>query len=177
MKPPEIIETPRLSLRRPIAADATAIFEGYAQDPEVTRYLPWQPHKQIHETFEFLDRCVAGWDDSSEFTWVLVRKPDCQLLGMVALRVGQYKADLGYVLARAYWGCGYMPEAVNAVLEWALQSAGVFRVWAVCDVDNTASARVLEKVGMEKEGTLRRWIIHPNISDEPRDSLCYSKTR
>lgn len=90
MKPPEIIETPRLSLRRPIAADAIAIFEGYAQDPEVTRYLPWQPHKQIHETDEFLDRCAAGWDDSSEFTWVLVRKPDCQLLGMVALRVGQY---------------------------------------------------------------------------------------
>jgi RimJ/RimL family protein N-acetyltransferase len=94
MKPPEIIETPRLSLRRPIAADATAIFEGYAQDPEVTRYLPWQPHKQIHETFEFLDRCAAGWDDSSEFTWVLVRKPDCQLLGMVALRVGQYKFEV-----------------------------------------------------------------------------------
>jgi hypothetical protein len=51
---------------------------------------------------------------------------------------------------------------------------GIFRVWALCDVDNLASARVMEKVGMQREGILRRWILHPNLSDEPRDVYCYS---
>lgn len=50
---------------------------------------------------------------------------------------------------------------------------GVHRVCAYCDVDNAASARVMEKVGMVHEGTLRRWAIHPNVSDSPRDVLVY----
>jgi RimJ/RimL family protein N-acetyltransferase len=50
----------------------------------------------------------------------------------------------------------------------------IYRVWATCDVENLASAHVLEKAGMQKEGILRRYILHPNISPEPRDSYCYS---
>ena len=53
----------------------------------------------------------------------------------------------------------------------------VRRVWAVCDIDNRASARVLEKIGFEQEGVLRRWITHPNVGPEPRDALCYSRVR
>ena len=82
MKPPEIIETRRLRLRPPVAADATAIFEEYAQDTAVTRYLIWRPHKQIDETYEYLKRCAAGWDDASAFTWVLTRKEDGHLLDL-----------------------------------------------------------------------------------------------
>ncbi len=62
-----------------------------------------------------------------------------------------------------------MTEAANAVVDWALSQPEVFRVWAVCDVENVASARFLEKIGMRREGTLSRWIIHPNISEQPRD--------
>jgi RimJ/RimL family protein N-acetyltransferase len=50
----------------------------------------------------------------------------------------------------------------------------VYRVWAACDIDNIASARLLESVGMQLEGTLRRWLVHPNVSDSPRDCLCYA---
>jgi len=50
----------------------------------------------------------------------------------------------------------------------------IYRVWATCDVDNVASARLLERVGMEREGVLRRWLVHPNLSEAPRDCLCYS---
>jgi ribosomal-protein-alanine N-acetyltransferase len=177
MRPPEIIETRRLRLRLPVIADANAIFEQYAQDPAVTRFLTWRPHKHIDETYEYLRRCIAGWDNASAFAWVLTRKENGQLLGVIEIRVGEYKADIGYVLARSQWGLGIMPEAVSAVIDWALGSSWIFRVWAVCDIENLASARVLEKVGMEKEGVLRRWIIHPNLSDEPRDCVCYSKTK
>jgi [ribosomal protein S5]-alanine N-acetyltransferase len=177
MRPPEILETRRLRLRLPSMADAAAIFSQYAQDIAVTKYLTWRPHKQIEETYDYLRRCLAGWDSASAFTWVLTPKASGELLGMVEIRIGEYKADLGYVLARSYWGHGFMPEAVGAVVDWAMSSGGIFRVWAVCDVENSPSARVLEKVGMQKEGLLRRWISHPNVSDEPRDCFCYSKTR
>jgi len=67
-----------------------------------------------------------------------------------------------------------MSEAVEELIRWGLESAEIYRIWAVCDVENTASARLLERVGMELEGTLRRWLVHPNVSDSPRDCLCYS---
>jgi ribosomal-protein-alanine N-acetyltransferase len=53
-------------------------------------------------------------------------------------------------------------------------SAEIYRVWAVCDVDNVSSARLLESVGMQFEGKLRRWLVHPNVSAAPRDCLCYA---
>ena len=67
-----------------------------------------------------------------------------------------------------------MTEAVKALVTWALQRPEIYRVWAVCDIDNKASARVMEKAGMQREGILRRWSIHPNVSNEPRDSYCYA---
>jgi hypothetical protein len=55
-----------------------------------------------------------------------------------------------------------------------MSCAEIYRIWAVCDAGNIASARLLERVGMQAEGTLRRWLVHPNISESPRDCLCYS---
>ena len=66
---------------------------------------------------------------------------------------------------------------VEAVVPWWLSQPGTFRVWATTDVENRASARVLEKAGFELEGTLRRWDVHPNLSSAPRDALCYSRVR
>jgi [ribosomal protein S5]-alanine N-acetyltransferase len=70
-----------------------------------------------------------------------------------------------------------MSEAASAVVEWGLALPSVFRVWAVTDVDNQASARVLEKIGMQREGLLRRWMVHPNLSPEPRDCWCFARVR
>ncbi len=81
---------------------------------------------------------------------------------------------MGYSLARAQWGCGYATEALRAVAAWVLQQPEIFRLWAVCDIENVASARVLEQVGMQREGVLRKWIRHPNRDAVPRDCLCYA---
>lgn len=67
-----------------------------------------------------------------------------------------------------------MPEAVGAVIGWALNRENIYRVWAACDVDNATSIRVLEKVRMQREGLLRRWVVHPNIGKEPRDCYVYA---
>ena len=177
INPPEALETERLRLRKPILGDAEAIFRSYGQDPEVTRYLTWEPNQSIDETREFLRACLAAWREGKSFHWVIVRKRDTGLLGMINARVDGHKWELGYVLARAHWGQGYMTETVKAVISWALQQKEVYRVWSVCDVENIASARVMEKVGMKREGVLYRWSVHPNRSAEPRDSYCYSITK
>jgi len=67
-----------------------------------------------------------------------------------------------------------MSEALTSVVQWALAQPEIYRVWATCDIENLASARVLERIGMEREGVLRRWLVHPNVGNEPRDCLCYS---
>lgn len=174
MKPPESFETPRLLLRLPKMKDAEVIFQHYAQDIEVTKYLSWRPHESIDTTNTFLRRCIQCWKDGTAFPWVIVRKEDRSLLGMIEMRIDHFRADFGYGIAKQFWGNGYTTEAARTIVQWALEQKEIYRVWAVCDVENLASARVLEKAGLQKEGTLRRFMLHPGISDEPRDCFCYS---
>ena len=176
-KPPKTIETDRLQLRPPTLDDAEALFNKYTQDEEVTKYLIWQPHKSVDDTKEFMQYCVQCWDEKPVFPWIIERKEDNEIVGMIELRINQPKADLGYVIAREYWGKGYASEVTKTVVNWAIAQEGIFRVWATCDVENPASARVLEKAGMQREGILRRWLMHPNVSDEPRDSYCYARVK
>jgi [ribosomal protein S5]-alanine N-acetyltransferase len=70
-----------------------------------------------------------------------------------------------------------MTEALSEVADWAMRQGDIWRIGAVCDVENLASARVMEKSGLEREGILRRWLVHPNISPEPRDCFSYAKCR
>ena len=177
MRPPEIFETDRLRLRRSVVEDAEAIFTEYGQDLEVTMYLTWRPTGKLRDTREHLRASDEAWREGTAFGWVILRKADDQLLGAVGVRVDGHKVELGYVLAKRFWGKGYMTEAVRAVVNWAIKEENVYRVWAVCDVENPASARVMEKAEMQREGILRCWTIHPNRSDEPRDCHCYAITK
>jgi ribosomal-protein-alanine N-acetyltransferase len=174
VNPPKTLKTERLRLRKAKLADAEAIFRQYAQDREVTRYVSWRAHADLEETREYVRMCLLAWDVGKAFHWVIERNEDKQVLGMMIARMAEEKLELGYVLARAYWGQGYMTEALKALIVWGLKQKEIYRIWAVCDVDNLASARVMEKAGMQREGILRRWSVHPNLSPEPRDSYCYA---
>lgn len=96
---------------------------------------------------------------------------------MIDPRIEVPRMGIGYGAARAYWGKGYIPEATCAIIDWAFQQPSIFRVYATTDVENVASRRVLEKVGMQCEGILRTYILHPNIDDVPRDSYMYAITK
>jgi RimJ/RimL family protein N-acetyltransferase len=174
LKPPEKFDTARLILRIPILQDAEPIFNNYANDKLVTRYLHWYPHETIEMTKTFLKRCINVWKAGTAFPWVITLKESQEVIGMIELRIDEHRADIGYVLARKYWDRGFAPEAAQLVLDWTIAQPTICRVWAVCDVDNYASARVLEKIGMEREGILRRWLFHPNIDKKPRDCFSYS---
>ena len=187
---PETFETSRLRLRSPRMEDATDIFERYASDPEVTRYLPWRPHKEVKETQTFLSHLLAAIESGGTSAWVIETLEDRRLIGLTTMNIDSaregdflsteqdrqqyYKVLIAYHLSRSEWGWGYATEAARALIDWALSQPQIVRIWTVVDVDNAASVRVLEKLGMIREGLLKRWSIHPNISSEPRDFYCYA---
>jgi len=140
----------------------------------VTRYLTWKPHQHIQETEEFLLACGQLWRTGKDFAYAITLRGNNQLIGMFAMHPMKLKIEVGYGMARAFWGKGYMTEVLRTVIDWAFSQPDIFRVQAFCDVGNLGSARVMEKAGMSREGTLRRYILHPNISDEPRDVYLYA---
>lgn len=174
---PDVIATERLSLRQPLAADAETIFHSYATDPMVCRYMIWLPHTSIETTKEFLGQCIASWRAGDRLPYVVMEKSTGELLGMLEARLLGHKIDIGYVLARSHWGKGFMPEAVIELTARVLALPEIFRVQATCDVDNTASTRVLEKCGFVREGKLARYLVHPNLSPQPRDCFMYARVK
>jgi ribosomal-protein-alanine N-acetyltransferase len=174
MKPPERIETEHLILRKPRKEDASAIHTAYAQDPEITRYLTWRPNKDLEETAHHVELALSLWDEGKAYSYAITLKSSDSVIGMIALHPENFRVGIGYVLARPFWGRGYMTEAARAVTNWLLEQPDVYRVFAICDVENPASARVMEKAGMIREGILRRNSMHPNVSNEPRDSYIYA---
>lgn len=180
------LHTPRLRLRPPRTSDAAAAYDGWARDTHVLRYLGLRPHADAHQT-----RVQLGWEESrwhkrSAWTWLLLTDEPAspaRSIGLISLTPQRldgpaHHLRLGYLLARDRWGQGLMSEALAAVLEqaWRLHP-GLWRIDAVCDVDNLASARLLERQGFEREGLMRRHSLHPNISDQPRDVWLYAAVR
>lgn len=176
MAPPETLTTERLQLRKPREEDAPLIFDAYARDPEVVRYLTFLPHRELSDTNEAVERFLENWRTGKSYCWLIFRRDREELVGAISAREDQ-GINLGYCLARPFWGKGFMSEAVNAITQWAFSYPATFRVWAVCDCENQASARLLERNGFHREGVLRKWSLHPNVSDIPRDCYCYAKTR
>jgi len=172
---PSAFQTRRLVLRPIAPADAGPIFDGYAQDEEVSRYLTWRPHATIADTDAYVRACLAA---TAARTYVLVRPSDQRVIGAFDLRQpAAAQLSYGYVLMRSCWGDGMMTEALTHVVDWALRQPGIWRIGGVCDVENPASARVTEKAGLQREGILRRWIVHPNLGSAPRDCFSYAKVR
>ena len=175
--PPKEFYSQRLSFRPPLLTDAEALFTLYTRDPEVSRHLIWQTHKEVAETVGFLSWCIDSWTEGSAYPFIIQRRLDDQILGMIELRPENGKASLGYVLAKQFWGQGYMSEAVRAWTDWLLTQPEIWRVWTVAHIDNPASKRVLEKAGFKMEGILRRWERLQNISPEPQDCFCLSRLK
>lgn len=174
--PPNPLITERLILRRPALTDAAAIFE-FGHDPDVTRYMDWQTHTGIQDALAFLERSAPQWEAGDEFCWAITVKPEDRAIGTIACRVKGKTADFGYVLNRPYWGQGYATEAAKAVVSWVLSLPEIDRVWATCDTENVASARVLAKTGLLCEKTLYGAVIRPNLPPTPRDTFLFAKEK
>jgi RimJ/RimL family protein N-acetyltransferase len=171
------IETSRLLLRRPVAADARRIFDRYAGDEVVCRYLAWPRHESIEDSLDFVRFSDHEWARWPAGPFVVLSRENGDLLGSTGLAFeSTARASTGYVFARDAWGAGYATEAVLAMRSLA-SDLGVRRLTACCHPDHTPSRRVLEKAGFALEGTLPRYCEFPNLSPaETLDVVCYSLT-
>ena len=171
--PPDDVATARLRLRRPASTDAAAVF-AYGSDPQVARYADWPVRTSMDGLAESLRARADACDEGSDFYWIITLPGEDRAIGGVACSIEADAAEIGFLLHRHYWNRGYTTEAAGAVLAWLRTLPTVAKVWATCDAENVASARVLEKLGLTREAVLPRWRVRPNISTEPRDALLYS---
>lgn len=154
------LETHRLFLRELGPGDAGAIF-GYLSDPEVTRYLSAGPYNRVEQAGEMIDFLGSLFRNREGFRWGITLKEGADRVigtcGYHAWARSHFRAEIGYELARAYWGQGIMREAVQSLLAFGFAEMALNRVEAHVLPDNLASARFLEKLGFQREGVLRAY--------------------
>lgn len=173
----EPLTTERLDLWEPHPDHAPLVFASFAGDPEVTRFLRWRPHRSLSEAESAMTRRLEALRDASELSWIVFERETDALVGIVSLWPAPPAAELGFAFSRRVWGHGLATEAAGAVLDWAFRRLQVERVWAACDVEHPASRRVLEKLGMAEERVAPAFVVHPNISEEPRDCFIHAAER
>jgi ribosomal-protein-alanine N-acetyltransferase len=167
------ITTDRLLLR-PFRASDVAAVHAYASDPAVVRFMDWGPNTMA-ETRAYVDRILAP--PAGQHPFAVVRTADGMLLGGAELQMASIehrRADMGYVLSPGAWGNGYATEAAAALLHFGFDRLGLHKLSATCDPENAGSARVLEKIGMHREGMLRDHLL---IRGEWRDRLLWAALR
>ena len=150
------IETERLLLRKFTIEDAPAMYQNWASDPEVTKYLTWQPHRSIEDTRAILSEWVKEYDKADYYQWAIELKGVGPIgsIAVVGIRDNTLEAELGYCIGRAYWGKGIMPEAVKAVIDFLFDEIHFRRITAKHDIENPNSGRVMAKAGMTCDGIL-----------------------
>jgi RimJ/RimL family protein N-acetyltransferase len=171
------IQTKRLLLRPPTEADAENIFTRYGQDALVCKYMSWTPHRTLNDTLDFLRRLVDENARGASTGYLVFSRETNQLLGSVGGAKQNQRVQFGYCLARDAWGHGYATEAAGAFVDAVMAEPEIWRIQAFCDLENRASARVLQKIGLAHEGTLRRYLVLPNLGDTPRDVHCFAKVK
>ena len=165
---------PRVLLR-PFRLDDVPSVLTYASDPEVTQYLEWDAYDDPATAAAFIRSTLV-----SGGTWIaraITLRDGSTVIGGADLRIvspRDKRAEMGYGLARAYWGQGYATEAGRLLIRFGFEHLGLVRIQAVCAVENERSARTLERIGMRREGRLAhyRW-----KGERATDQYLYALTR
>lgn len=185
----EAIETERLVLRRLMPEDAPDMFKNWASDPAVTRWLRWEPHKDVFETYALLTAWAELYKNPDYYQWAITEKGQDKAIGSISLMrelaVDSHHekwpgADLsdgiwepGYCLGRAFWGKGYMTEALRAVVDYWFNRLG--GSWLTCchAKGNPASGAVMKKAGFVYDHEAQ----YHKFDGTPVDCLVYRLTR
>lgn len=155
------IATPRLLLRALRESDLDDLY-AYASDPEIDRFTPWRHYQSMAEARADLDDFLAEYKAHGMGAWGIEHQADQRLIGIATFsppHPHHRRAELGYTIARNYWGAGYATEATQALIRFGFEQMNLVRIEAVCLPDNIASTRVLQKIGMRYEGLLRGYQI------------------
>lgn len=152
------LETARLRLRRFVPEDAQQMYQNWASEPEVTKFLTWPPHPNADFTRKLIEQWIKEYEKSDYYNWVIELKETGEIIGnisVVSVKENIAEAMLGYCMGTKWWGKGIMPEAGRAVCKYLFEQVGFNRIGAAHDKNNPKSGRVMQKLGMTCEGTLR----------------------
>ncbi|SDD25229.1 ribosomal-protein-alanine N-acetyltransferase [Terribacillus halophilus] len=152
------LETERLLLRKVTPSDAEAIY-AYGSDPDVSQFVFWSAYQSMVDTQQFLDNVLSLYESNQAIFWGIELKEEKRLIGTinyVSWQQKHYIGEIGYVLAQPYWHKGYMSEAAKEVIRFGFDRMELERIEAKCLADNEGSERVMQKAGMQYEGTLRK---------------------
>lgn len=174
------LETPRLILRD-LKEDDWSDFHALSADPNVTRYMDFIKTDTEEAAQQWVQGAIYHNQQQPRLAYSLaiVRRRDNQMIGWLGIgRPSITKAhwgdlDFGYALNRRCWGQGYMTEALNALLAFCFKELAISKIFGECDAANPASARVMEKAGLQFE---ERMPDHDEHTGELSDTLCYSIT-
>jgi [ribosomal protein S5]-alanine N-acetyltransferase len=174
--PTPTLHTARLRLRPFTGADAEALFALHSS-ADVLRYWDAPPWSERARADRFIAACQHMAEGGSGARLAMDRVSDKSFIGWCSVtrwNPDYRSASLGYCLDDATWGHGYATEAARALLQWAFDTLDLNRVQAETDTRNAASARVLEKLGFVREGTLREDCV---VNGEVSDSWVYGLIR
>ncbi len=152
------IKTQRLILRKFKSDDAVEMYNNWASDENVTRYLTWHPHKSADETAELLKMWCDEYKNSNYYNWVI--ELEGKIIGNVsAVRIDDNSemAIIGYCMAKDFWNKGIMTEAVTAIVDFLYSEVGVNHIEISHAVKNPGSGRVAQKCGFTYEGTKKEF--------------------
>jgi ribosomal-protein-alanine N-acetyltransferase len=151
------LETPRLILRRFTLDDAADMFENWASDDEVTRFLSWPTHTSVEVSKKVAAQWVEEYKSEKYYQWCIELKETGRAIGSIAVVDIKDKVDaveIGYVIGKAYWHQGIMSEAFAAVIDYLFNKVGLNRIEARHDPHNPNSGKVMLKCGLKYEGTM-----------------------
>ncbi len=156
----KMFETERLVLRRFELSDAEDMFNNYCGSDKVTEFLSWNTHESLDATKEYLKNvALPKYEKDNTYLWALVLKENNQVIGCIEaskVDLELKSAMFGWVLGEKFWGMGLMPEASQVIRDY-LFDEGFVRLWAYHNSENKKSGRVMQKIGMLHEGTLKKY--------------------
>ena len=153
------IETQRLILRRFKEEDATDMFNNWASDNAVTRYVSWPTHSDIEVSKNLLTMWIDDYSNQENYNWAIEIKESGSVVGSIGLMHidnNIENCEIGYCIGKAFWNKGITTEAFSAVINFIFKELGFQRITGRHHLDNPASGRVMEKCGLKYEGTLRK---------------------
>ena len=172
------IETERLILRKYTLDDIQSMFDNWASDPEVSKYVGWDVHDTIDVTTEIITSWINKYENPLSFNWAVVLKDTNELVGSIEVIKVKEKdgfGEIGYCYSKKTWGQGIGTEALRAVLNYVFNEAD-FRIIEIRYLENNpASGKVMEKAGLKYETKLRDRTVDKN--GLINDILIYSITK
>ncbi len=161
---PPTLTTNRLILRPIELHDAQAIFD-YAKNPNVSLYTLWEPHQSVQDSLGYIrDYIFDSYSKGMPEPFGIAFKENPQrIIGTVGCFWTSKAAkamELAYAIGEEHWGMGLVAEASQAVMDYCFKEFSLKRIQARCKSENKPSARVMEKVGMTYEGTLKAATFH-----------------